>query len=111
MLDIFANNPAFTVTSLTLALNRVPYVPGLVGRLGLFATERLTTTTTLIEVRGTRLALVPELPRGAPPTPDVADRRAAVPFRIPHFPIRTSVYADQVQNVRAFGTEDQLEAV
>ena len=71
----------------------------------------LSTTMTLIEVRGGRLALVPERPRGAPPTPDVEDRRALVPVGIPHFPIRTSIYADSVQNVRAFGTENQLEAV
>lgn len=111
MLDIFAANPAFSVTSLTLALNQVPYIPGLVGRLGLFSPRPLATTTTLIEVRGTRLALVPERPRGAPPTPDVVDRRALVPMAIPHFPIRNSLYADAVQNVRAFGSTDQLEAV
>jgi hypothetical protein len=111
VLDIFANNPAFSVTSLTLALNQVPYIPGLVGRLGLFRPAPLSTTTTMIEVRGTRLALVPEVPRGAPPTPDVVDRRALVPMAIPHFPIRTAIYADSVQNVRAFGSADQLEAV
>ncbi len=111
MLDVFSTNAAFSVTSLTLALLRVPYMPGLIGRLGLFRPERLTTTTTLIEVKGSRLALVPELPRGAPPTPNVEDRRHVVPFRIPHFPIRDTLYADTVQNIRAFGTEDQLEAV
>jgi hypothetical protein len=54
---------------------------------------------------------VPERPRGAPPTPDVADRAALIPVAVPHFPVRTSIYADSVQNVRAFGTDNQLEAV
>lgn len=111
MLDIFSNNAAFTVTGLTAALLRTPYVPGLIGRLGLFAPRPIATTTTTIEIKGTRLALVPEVPRGAPPTPNVEDRRALVPFRIPHFPIRDTIMADAVQNVRAFGTEDQLEAL
>lgn len=111
MLDIFANNAAFTVTSLTLALLRQPYVPGAIGRLGLFRPQRLTTTTTMVEVRGSRLALIPELPRGAPPTPNVEDRRFVIPFRVPHFPTRDTIFADAVQNVRAFGTEDTLEAI
>jgi hypothetical protein len=111
MLAVFASNAAFSVTSLTLALLRQPYVPGLIGQLGLFRPERLTTTTTMIEVQGSRLALVPELPRGAPPTPNVEDRRRLIPFRIPHFPIRDTIYADSVQGIRAFGTEDELEAV
>lgn len=111
MLNVFANNSAFSVTSLTLALLRQPYVPGLIGRLGLFREERLTTTTTMIEVRGSRLALVPELPRGAPPTPNVEDRRFMIPFRVPHFPIRDTLYADAVQDIRAFGSESNLEGV
>jgi hypothetical protein len=111
MLDVCSNNPAFTVMSLTASLNRVPYIPGYIGTLGLFRPERLSTTTTFIEVRGTRLALVPELPRGSPATPDVDDRRGAVPMRVPHFPTRAAIYADSVQNVRAFGTEDQLQGV
>lgn len=110
MLEIFTNN-AFGVTSLTLALNQLPYIPGLIGRLNLFEEKRLSTTTTVIEVRGERLALVPERPRGAPPTPDVHEGSALIPVAIPHFPVRTSLYADAVQNVRAFGTEDQLQTV
>ena len=37
MLDIFSNNPAFSLTSLTLAMNRFPFQPGRIGSLGLFA--------------------------------------------------------------------------
>jgi len=101
--DLFSANPMWTVSELTLALTRVPYVPGLVGRLGLFTPRRLSTTTAMIEVQGVRLALVPEIPRGAPPPPDVVDRATATNVTIPHFAIRSTVVADQVQNVRAFG--------
>lgn len=110
MLDVFSN-AIFNVWSLTMSINQTPYTPGLIGRLGLFSPRNLSTTMTLIEVRGSRLALVPERPRGAPPTPDVDDSRSLIPVRVPHFPIRSSVYADSVQNVRAFGTDNQLEAV
>lgn len=110
MLDIFSH-AAFNVWSLSLALVQRPYVPGLIGRLGLFAPRPLATTMTLVETRGHRLALVPERARGSPPPPDVRDPRALVAFKIPHFPIRTTVVADSVQNVRAFGTESQLQGV
>src|SRR5215831_14432230 len=109
--DLFAANPAWSVSELTLALNRVPYVPGLIGRLGLFREERLSTTTTMVEVQGFRLALVPEIPRGAPPPPDVVDRATMTSIQIPHFAIRSTVVADSVQNVRAFGSDSQLEGV
>jgi hypothetical protein len=110
MLDVFSSN-VFNVWSLTMTINNTPFIPGLIGRLNLFTPRMLATTTALFEVTGSRLALVPERPRGAPPTPDVRDSRSLVPARIPHFPIRTSVYADEVQNIRAFGTDNQLEAV
>jgi Phage major capsid protein E len=112
MLDIFnPSNAAFSVTSLTMALNRMPYVPGRIGSLGLFTTKRLSTISTTIEVQSGRLAFVPSTPRGAPPALNVEDRRELIPFLIPHFPLSDAVLADSVQGVRAFGTEDQLEAV
>jgi hypothetical protein len=51
------------------------------------------------------------MPRGAPPTANVEDRRHLVPFIVPHFPLRDTVMADSILGVRAFGTEDQLESV
>lgn len=110
-LDIFSSNPAFSMSELTAAILRAPYVPGLIGRLGLYTPRPVATTTVMIEQKGYRLALVPEVPRGSPPTPNVEDRRSMVPFRIPHFPIRDTIMADSVQNVRAFGTDSTLEAM
>jgi hypothetical protein len=111
MLDIFSTNPAYSVTSLTLALNRIPYVPGRIGSMGLFTPRRLTTVSTVIEIKSGRLAFVPSTPRGAPPTLDVQDRRELIPFLVPHFPLNDALYADEIQGIRAFGTEDQLEAI
>jgi len=110
MLDVFSSN-VFNVWSLTGVINQQPFTPGNIGRLNLFSPRMLATTTALFEVRNSRLALVPERPRGAPPTPDVPEGRALVPAVIPHFPIRSSIFADEVQNIRAFGTDNQLEAV
>jgi hypothetical protein len=111
MLDIFSSNPAFSVTSMTLALNRFPFQPGRIGALGLYTPKRLSTVSTTIEIQAGRLAFVPSTPRGAPPAQNVEDRRELVPFLIPHFPLADTLMADEIQGVRAFGTEDQLEAL
>jgi hypothetical protein len=111
MLDIFSSNPAFSVTSLTLALNRLPFKPGRIGELGLYAPRRLATVSTTIEVMNNRLAFVPSAARGTPPAQNVEDRRQLIPFLVPHFPLGDTLMADEIQGVRAFGTEDQLEAI
>ena len=111
MLDIFSSNPAFSVTSLTMALNRMPFQPGRIGELGLFSARRLSTISTTIEVKNNRLAFVPSAPRGSPPAQNVEDRRQLIPFLVPHFPLGDTLMADEIQGVRAFGTEDSLEAI
>jgi hypothetical protein len=111
MLDIFSTNPAFSITSMTLALNRFPFIPGRIGELGLYTPRRLSTVSTTIEVKSGRLAFVPSQPRGTPPTQNVEDLRELVPFLIPHFPLGDTLMADEIQGVRAFGTEDALEGI
>lgn len=49
-LDIFSNN-AFSVISLTDAVNKMPFVPGRIGQLGLFEEKGVSTTSIMIEER------------------------------------------------------------
>lgn len=109
-LDIF-NDDAFSLRSLTKAINETPYQPMLIGELGLFSEEGITTTSLMIEKRGTTLALVPAAERGAPGRPDSNDKSKLIPIATTHLPQRGTVTADMVQNVRAFGEESVLEAV
>lgn len=109
-LDIF-NNDAFSVQSLTKAINLTPYQPMLIGSMGLFSEEGITTTTLSIEKRGTTLSLVPTAARGAPGRPESNDKSTLVPISTVHLPQRGAVVADEVQNVRAFGSETELETV
>jgi hypothetical protein len=110
ILSSFLTNPLFTVYQLTAAINRVPYVPGLIGSMNLFTPARLSTTIALIEQKNSVLALVPEQPRGSPATVDVSGRRTMVPFQVPHFPLDSSLLADELMGIRAFGSDSQLEA-
>lgn len=110
MLDIFNNN-AFGVTRLTDAVNDLQYIPSRIQELGLFRASGVTTTTISIERMGDQLQLVKPSPRGGPgETRDMpkANLRA---FSIPHFQRDWSVQADEVQGVRAYGSETQLKTV
>lgn len=109
-LDIF-NDDAFSVQSLTKAINETPYQPMLIGELGLFSEEGVTTTAVSIEKKGTTLSLVSSAQRGAPGAPVGNDKRTLIPINTVHLPQRGSVIADEVQNMRAFGGESELESV
>ena len=66
---------AFTVTSLTAALNDQPYLPGRISSLGLFREEGITTLTVQIEKDGMTLALVKAAARGGPGQAVIGDKR------------------------------------
>ena len=105
------DNDIFTLASLTAAINEVEYVPNQIGSLGLFEAGGITTTSVLIEKDGEKLGLVENKPRGAPGTVVGGDKRTGISFQTAHLPTVSTVLADEVQNVRAFGSEDQLQAV
>lgn len=109
-LDIF-NNDAFSVSSLTKAINDTPYMPGRIGALGLFSEEGISTTSLMIERQGTTLSLVPNTARGAPAAPKGSDKRTMMSIATTHLPQRASVLADEVQGIRAFGTQTELQTV
>ncbi|MDT8895476.1 major capsid protein [Halomonas sp. I1] len=101
----------FTLASLTAAINEVQYVPSQIGQAGLFEAEGISTTSLVIEKDGDTLGLVENKPRGAPGTVVGADKRTGVSFHTAHLPTTATINADEVQNVRTFGSEDQEEAV
>jgi len=110
MLDIF-NNDAFGVTRMTQAINDISPVPGRIQSLGLFNTDRVDTTTITIEKKGDILALVPPTPRGGPGNTLDKEKRDLRALLVPHFELNDAIYADEVQNVRAFGSTTALETV
>lgn len=110
MVDIW-DGEGFTVQSLTAAINNQPYRPGQVSASGIFEEDGVTTTRISIEQRDGKLSLVEPTKRGGPGETTDDDDRSLVPFDIDHFQRDDSVLADEVQNVREFGTTDQLETI
>ncbi|WP_323011114.1 major capsid protein [Paracoccus sp. (in: a-proteobacteria)] len=101
----------FSLESLTAAVNSTPYRPGQVSAAGLFNEDSVTTTTVSIELRDGRLALVEPTLRGGPGETSDDESRELVPFVVDHYQRDDFIKADEVQNVRAFGTESQLETL
>ena len=109
-MDIF-NDDAFSVVSLTAAVNKRKYRPGQISATGAFAEDGVTTTTIYVEQRDGKLGLVEPSARGGPGETTAAEGRLAVPFAVPHYERNDAVLADEVQNVRAFGSETESETI
>lgn len=110
MLDIFRSD-AFSTVSLTEAILKRPYKPGRIGELRLFRERGITTTTVVVEEKNGRLSLIPTSPRGGPASTIGQEKRTARSFVVPHLERESTILADEIQNVRAFGSENQLDAV
>ena len=110
MLDIFKSR-LFETTTLTAAINELPYVPSYINDSGLFSETGVTTTSVIIERTGSVISVLPTTARGGPGTPIQGDKRKGVPLIIPQVKATAQLHADEIQNVRAFGTEDKMAGV
>ena len=102
---------AFSVSSLTAAINEQEYLPGRISSLGLFREEGISTLTVQIEKDGDTLALVPSGERGTSGLVVGGTKRTLIPFNTVHLPERFNIKADEIQGIRAFGTRSELQAV
>ncbi|MBL4781791.1 MAG: major capsid protein [Porticoccaceae bacterium] len=110
MLDIFKSN-AFTLRSLTAAVNERPFVPGRLGSMGLFTNSGINTTTIAIEnIKGT-LRLIDTTKRGGPGVQHTPDKRKMRNLNAVHIQPDDHINADEVQNVREFGQDNQAKSL
>lgn len=102
------NNPAFSVSSLTAAINLLPNTYGRLGELNLFPIKPVRTRQVSIEMRNGVLNLLPTKPVGAPGTVGTRGSRNLRALSIPHIPHDDVVLPEEVIGVRAFGSESEL---
>lgn len=108
--DIF-NSDAFSMQQLTAAINELPYVPGRIGELGLFSEEGITTTSVMVEKDVELITLLPLIQRGAPGTITKGSKHSLISLAAQHIKSDDTIMADEVQNLRAFGSETEQEAI
>ncbi|MDK1386368.1 major capsid protein [Sinorhizobium sp. 8-89] len=110
MLDIFKDD-AFGVVELTAAINKIQFVPGRLSQMGIFTERGVRTTSVAIEEKGGVLTLIAPSARGGPGSTLDKAKRNLRSIAVPHFEINDAVMAEEVQGVRAFGQENELETV
>jgi hypothetical protein len=110
MLDIFHQDP-FTSIQLTAAIEKVPYQPVGLGELNVFDTMPIRTKALAVEERTGKLSLIQTSARGAPPVERTTEKRTMRYFEVPRIAKEDTVTADELQSIRAFGTESELMQV
>lgn len=105
------DNPGFAMASLTTAINLVPNRYGRLEQLGLFPTKPVRTRQIIVEEYAGRLNLLPTKPPGSPGTVGQRGKRTLRSFVIPHIPHDDVVLPEEVQGIRAFGSETEMEAI
>jgi hypothetical protein len=110
MLDVFRGD-AFGVVPLSLAINKLIFVPGYVSGRGIFSEIAIAQTTVAIEEKNNILTVVAPSPRGGPGHTMPKPRRSMRMLGVPHFEINDAVMAEEVQGVRPFGQETGTDAV
>ena len=105
------SNPAFSMANLTAAINLLPNRYGRLESLNLFPVKPVRFRQILIEEKNGVLNLLPTLPVGSPGTVGQRDKRKMRSFVVPHIPHDDVVLPEEVQGIRAFGSESELQTV
>lgn len=108
LLDVFKND-AFHFLELQTAIQLAPFKPTGIGKMGIFQPRPVSTTVIAIELRDGKLTLVPNAPRGALGPAKNLERRKLKNFNTLNLPQRVAVMAEEVQGLRAFGKQTEVE--
>lgn len=109
-MDVFKGS-AFSMISLTGAVEKIDYVPNLLGSLGIFEPKPIATRDVAVEEKDGALALIETSPIGAPPKSSTNSKRAMRSLKTTRLAKEFTLYAEEVQGIRAFGSETELQTV
>ena len=99
-----SDNSKFGVQALTTAVNKLEPGASQIRELGVFEPEYLTTTYVDIEFQDGKVHLIASKERGTDGQAVESPKRTVRTVKIPHLPIHDVIRADEVQNLRAFGS-------
>jgi hypothetical protein len=96
--DAFGN-----AAELTAAINVASYTPGTLAKLKQFSESGISTVDAVIDYATEVVRIIPTAPRGGVAEPHQPGTESGVKISALHIPTRATIYADQVQDKRAFG--------
>ncbi|WP_371398908.1 major capsid protein [Marinovum algicola] len=109
-MDIFKTD-AFRAMELGEAIRVIPNQWGLIGELGLFGPKPIRGTKFSIEKKNGVLQLVPSSTRGTSLPGQARGKRDLLDFRTERFGLKSRITADDIDGIRAFGSETELKQV
>jgi hypothetical protein len=109
-LDVFSAD-CFSMMSLTAAVNKLPHKPQLIGDMNLFQEVPVRTRSVFVEEQRGKLSVLARAGVGSFENIRSRPDRVTTNFIVPHFPQFQTVLAEDVQGLRPFGQETELQAV
>ncbi len=104
-------NIAFNMTSLTSAINILPNNYGKLDAMKLFPKRSVRTRSIVVEEQNGVLNLLPTQSPGGEATYENRSTRKMRSFTIPHIPHDDVILPEEVQGIRAFGSENELQSI
>lgn len=105
------DNDAFTQQTLMGVMKDVEFKPQFLKSMGIFVEKPVRTEVVSIERSGNKLSLIQSSPRGAPIEQATAEKRKLYDFRTTRLAKGDRVNSSEIANIRAFGSETELQAV
>lgn len=109
-MDVFKSD-AFSMMSLLQAIENIDYNPQYLGSLNLFEPDPQRTRVVTVESRDNELALIQTSEIGAPLVQKENDKRKLRNFNTVRIAKGDTIRADEIQGIRAFGSETELQQV
>lgn len=110
-MDIFRSD-AFNIISMTNAIADIKTVPSFLESLGIFTPNPIMTERFEVEMIGDgTLGIIPTSERGAPRSTITRDRRTLRDFSTVRLRQFDTLRASEIQGVRAFGMDSEVEAM
>lgn len=109
-MDVFSQN-AFSAISLTEAVRKSQTIPGLIGNLKLFTPVRVRTRKIAVESKSNTLRIIQTSEPGAPRTYRSNDKATIVDLRTRRIEEASVLTAEEIQGIRAFGSETELKTL
>lgn len=109
-IDIFKDD-AFSMVTLTEALNQQEFQPTLLRSMNIFTPKPVRTEKVAIERRQGKISILQTSERGAPIEDKGAAKRDIRDFRTRRIAEQSTIYASELADIRAFGSETELQQV
>lgn len=109
-MDVFKADP-FSLIGMLAAIENVDHKPQFLGSLNLFSSEPQRTRTVQVESQDGVLRLIRTTPIGAPPVTQTRDKRVMRNFNTVRIAKDDVLRADEIQDIRAYGSETELQQV